>query len=113
MEEKSDSIKEDTPEILRKFDEITNRVKYQDYIMPYGKHQGRFLCEILTRDPDYFYWAAQHVKGDLQKAFEWHISEEVRNAVPERRNDKKHISKNRKTVSKKRRVAHKNNRRRT
>ena len=73
MEEKSDSIKEDTPEILRKFDEITNRVKYQDYIMPYGKHQGRFLCEILVRDPDYFYWAAQHVKGDLQKAFEWHI----------------------------------------
>ena len=113
MEEKSDSIIEESAELLRKFDEITNRVKYQDYMMPYGKHQGRFLSDILIRDPNYFYWASQHVKGDLQKAFEWHIKEYTENEIPERPRDKRNVSKDRKTVSKKRRVAHKNNRRRT
>lgn len=83
--EKSSSIIEESAEMLRKFDEITNKVKYQDYMMPYGKHKGRFLADILVRDPDYFYWAAQHVRGDLQKAFEWHIREEAKNAVPKGR----------------------------
>lgn len=84
MEEKSDSIIEESTELLKKFDELTNRVKYQDYMMPFGKYVGRFIADIKIKDKRYFDWALEHVKGDLQRAFMWHARERKDYAIPKR-----------------------------
>lgn len=55
-----------------KFQMLTNKVKYRDYMMPYGKFKGHFLADLKVNEPEYFMWASEHCYGELQKAFMWH-----------------------------------------
>lgn len=59
--------------VQSKFQQITNRVKYADYIMPYGKYKGEFLADIKIEDPDYFNWLTEHSRGELMEAIEYHM----------------------------------------
>lgn len=68
----SDLIDEGTM-VQAKFQEITNRVKYSDYIMPYGKYRGEFLADIKIEDPNYFDWLAERARGELKEAMDYHM----------------------------------------
>lgn len=62
--------------VQSKFQEITNRVKYSDYIMPYGKYKGEFIADILIEDPNYFYWLQERATGELKEALDFHTKGE-------------------------------------
>lgn len=38
-----------------------NRVKEEYYMMPFGKYKGRFMADVLTRDPSYFEWVLEMI----------------------------------------------------
>lgn len=38
------------------FNSMMNKMKYNDYCIPFGKYQGCFLADVYTEDPDYFSW---------------------------------------------------------
>lgn len=63
-------------ETISKFEELTNKVKYQDYMMPWGKYQGHFIADILLEDRSYFDWLVENVLDEeLKKALEFHLEE--------------------------------------
>lgn len=63
-------------ETISKFEELTNKVKYQDYMMPWGKYQGHFIADILLEDRAYFDWLVENVLDEeLKKALEFHLEE--------------------------------------
>lgn len=64
-------------ETVKKFEEMTNKVKYSDYLMPWGKYRGEFLADIYVEDPEYFHWALENVVDkELKKALEFQITGE-------------------------------------
>lgn len=56
-------------DILKKFDEITNRVKYNDYIMPFGKYKGQFVADIKECDESYFDWLYEQMQSNEDNYF--------------------------------------------
>lgn len=65
-------------DVLKKFDEMTNRVQFSDYIMPYGKYQGEFIADINIEDQDYLFWLMERLSDDdeLKRAIRYHIEGE-------------------------------------
>lgn len=59
--------------IISKFQELTNRVKYSDYLMPFGKYKGEFIADILVEDPDYLIWASENITGEVKEAIDYHL----------------------------------------
>lgn len=65
-------------DVLKKFDEMTNRVQFSDYIMPYGKYKGEFIADINIEDRDYLHWLMERLSDDdeLKRAIRFHIEGE-------------------------------------
>lgn len=65
-------------DVLKKFDEMTNRVQFSDYIMPYGKYKGEFIADINIEDQDYLHWLMERLSDDdeLKRAIRFHIEGE-------------------------------------
>ena len=60
-------------ETIAKFEELTNKVKYQDYMMPWGKYQGHFVADVMLKDRVYFDWLLENVVDEeFKKALEFH-----------------------------------------
>lgn len=71
-----DLIKEEQM-VQSKFQALTNRVKYQDYIMPFGKYKGEFIADIKMEDRNYFDWMLGNMQeSDLLEAIRWHAKED-------------------------------------
>lgn len=57
---------------LALFDKITNKVKYNDFLVPFGKYQGEFVADVLYNDRPYFDWLYTVADGELKKAMDFH-----------------------------------------
>lgn len=96
------------------FSSGTNRVSYDNYLFSFGKYQGHFVYTVFAEDPEYILWLLDqpNLDPELKRAIDYNmgkfVSEEKEKddakRMSNRRKNKKHISKNRKTVQKKRRV---------
>lgn len=53
------------------FETGTNRVTYDNYLMPFGKYIGHFMSDILSEDPEYFMWLYEKVTGDTKEAMSY------------------------------------------
>lgn len=69
------NLKKESQELQSKFELFTNRVKYSDYMMPFGKYRGKFLKDLLRDDPKYFYWILPRAMEDLKEAMLFQIKE--------------------------------------
>lgn len=106
-------IIEDSQDVLSKFNRITNRVMFSDYMMPFGKYEGEFLAKIVKDDPDYLRWLFPRVNNnELRDAIHYHIKE-VSIDAGNRPANKRKVSKNSKHVQQGRKLEHKNSSRRT
>lgn len=72
----NESIKIDN--ILKKFETITNKVKFSDYMIPYGKYKGMFLADLLVKNEKYYMWMFTRSDGELRDAMIWHLKERKR-----------------------------------
>lgn len=63
--------------VTTRFQAATNRVRYEDYLMPYGKYRGEFIADIYKKDPQYVFWLMDHSHGELFKAVECIIAKEA------------------------------------
>lgn len=65
--------------MITDFKKIENRIKYNDFVMPFGKYAGCFLMDIKSEDPNYFEWLKtldqEEGHEEFFKALE-HISQE-------------------------------------
>lgn len=60
-------------ETITRFEELTNKVKYQDYMMPWGKYQGYFIADVMLEDRVYFDWLLENVVDEeFKRALEFH-----------------------------------------
>ena len=49
------------------FDAVTNRASLDYYIMPYGKHRGKFIYTIYKKYPDYFAWMLDNSSDEIKE----------------------------------------------
>lgn len=49
-------LEKESKKLQDAFKEMTNKMKYSDYCMPFGKYKGCFLADIYSEDPEYFEW---------------------------------------------------------
>lgn len=69
-------IKDEEEDLQKKFDEITNKVRFNDYIFPFGKYKGEFVADVVLEDPNYIDWVLNNIDNEeLKEAIQWHLSE--------------------------------------
>lgn len=106
-------IIEDSQDVLSKFDRITNRVLFADYMMPFGKYEGEFMAKIAVDNPEYLMWLyTRATTSELRDAIQYHLKEADKNAS-NRSTNKRNVSKNSKRVQQRRQLERKNSSRRT
>ena len=69
------NLKEESKNVQKKFEELTNKVQFSDYIMPFGRYKGEFLIDVLLEDRQYFDWLLERADGELKEAMEWQLKE--------------------------------------
>lgn len=66
----------ETKDIIDKFDKITNKVRFNDYIFSFGKYKGEFVADVVMEDPNYIEWVMENIDNEeLKEAIQWHLSE--------------------------------------
>lgn len=73
----TDTFINEPPMSQVKIKSLTNRIQYEDFIMPYGKYEGYRIKDIYQFDADYIFWLLDHSNGDIKKAVECTIEKEA------------------------------------
>lgn len=64
-------------QITHRFDTLTNKVKNQDYIFPFGKYKGEYVADVKMEDIDYLLWMRDNLREEDNKelldAINWHL----------------------------------------
>lgn len=72
-------------DVQEKFTRLINKVKYQDYAMPFGRCKGWLIADIKKKEKAYFNWMLENLhEGDLLEAIRWHAKEHYYE-IPDRR----------------------------
>lgn len=50
------------------FEQGTNKVDTEHYIIPFGKYTGLFVSELYSKDPKYFIWLFDKARDELKKS---------------------------------------------
>lgn len=52
---------------------MMDKLKYNDFVMPFGKYKGCFLMDIYCEDTGYFKWllTLEDIDQDLKEALEY------------------------------------------